>query len=84
MQGTLGSTPNEDFAIRFFANRASEPRGYEGRTYLGLKRVSTDANGEVSFTKALSAKVNAGQRITATGPGGNTSEFSAGRKVVQQ
>jgi CSLREA domain-containing protein len=86
MQGTLRSTPNENFTIRFFANRASEPRGYEGRTYLGLKSVSTDANGEVSFSKALSAKVNAGQRITATatGPGRNTSEFSIPEKVVQQ
>jgi hypothetical protein len=86
IQGHLRSTPNDTFTIRFFANRASEPRGYEGRTYLGTKSVSTDANGEVSFTKTLSAKVNAGQRLTATatGPGGNTSEFSAPQKVVKQ
>ena len=86
MQGHLRSTPNDTFTIRFFANRSDEPRGYEGRTYLGTKSVSTDATGEVSFTKTLSAKVNAGQRLTATatGPGGNTSEFSAPQKVVKQ
>jgi hypothetical protein len=86
MQGALRSSPNDSFTIRFFSNRSSEPRGYEGRTYLGTKSVSTDANGEVTFSKALSAKVSAGQRITATGtgPGHNTSEFSVPQKVVKQ
>jgi hypothetical protein len=85
IQGTLRSRPNRTFTIRFFANRASEPRGYEGRTFLGLKSVSTDANGEVSFTKVLGREVQAEQRITATatGPGPNTSEFSEPRRVVQ-
>ena len=85
IQGTLRSTPNDSFTIRLFSNRSDERRGYEGRTYLGTKSVSTDANGEVTFTKTLSTKVNVGQRITATatGPGG-TSEFSAPQKVVEQ
>jgi hypothetical protein len=57
-----------------------------GRTFLGLKSTSTDANGEVSFSKVLSEEVQAGQRITATvtGPGHNTSEFSGPRSVVQE
>jgi hypothetical protein len=86
MQGHLRTSPNDSFTIRFFSNRSSEPRGNEGRTYLGTKSVSTDTNGEVTFTKALSAKVNAGQRITATatGPGHNTSEFSVPQRVVKQ
>jgi hypothetical protein len=86
IEGRLNSTPNRTFTIRFFANRASEPRGYEGRTFLGRKSVKTDANGEISFTSVLSEEVQAERRITATatGPGRNTSEFSAPRTVVAQ
>jgi protocatechuate 3,4-dioxygenase beta subunit len=86
VKGTLGSKPNRTFTIRYFANRASEPRGYEGRTFLGLGSVKTDANGEATFTKVLRKEVRADQRITATatGPAHNTSEFSAPQKVVQQ
>ena len=62
----------------------SNPKGTdEGKKFIGQKKVSTDASGNVSFTKAL-PRVGVGKTITATatGPGGNTSEFSAPKKVV--
>ncbi len=86
IQGRLKSAPDSSFTVRFFANRGFEQFGYEGRTFLGQKSVTTDASGEVTFTRVLAEEVQAGQGITATatGPGGNTSEFSGPRQVVQQ
>jgi CSLREA domain-containing protein len=86
IEGRLNSTPNETFTIRFFANPVFSPAGYEGKRYLGSKRVTTDENGDASFTRQIAMAVRAGQVITATatGPGGNTSEFSGPRQVVQQ
>lgn len=80
LTGKLNSIPGKPFKVRFFSN----PKGTdEGKTFLGQMRVSTDTSGDVSFTKAL-PKVALGKTITATatGPGGNTSEFSAPKKVV--
>jgi CSLREA domain-containing protein len=86
IEGRLNSTPNRTFTIRFFANPVFSPAGYEGKRHLGLKRVTTDENGDASFTRQMAVAVRAGQVITATatGPGGNTSEFSGPRQVVQQ
>jgi CSLREA domain-containing protein len=86
IEGHLNSTPNQTFTIRFFANPVFSPAGYEGKRYLGLKRVTTDENGDASFTRQMAGAVRAGQVITATatGPGGNTSEFSGPRQAVQQ
>jgi CSLREA domain-containing protein len=80
--GTLRSTPNSNFTIRFFSSHF----GNEGERFLGQKSVTTDASGKASFTRVLGDRVPAGERITATAtdPGGNTSEFSAVRLVVQQ
>jgi len=86
IEGHLSSTPDSNFAIRFFSNREFEREGPQGRTYLGQMGVSTDASGKVSFSKVVAKEVEAGQQITATatGPGGNTSEFSLPQKAVQQ
>jgi hypothetical protein len=82
IEGILRSSPDDNFTIRFFSN----PTGNQGKTFLGLKTVTTDANGDAPFTRVLAVVVPAGQRITATatGSGGNTSEFSGARVVVQQ
>jgi hypothetical protein len=82
IEGILRSSPDDNVTIRFFSN----PTGNQGKTFLGLKTVTTDANGDAPFTRVLAVVVPAGQRITATatGPGGNTSEFSGARVVVQQ
>ncbi len=81
VEGTLNSLANRDFRVRFFSN----PSGSEGKKYLGAKSgVTTNANGNVSFTFEPENKVPAGQTITATatrGSTGDTSEFSANEEV---
>ena len=81
VEGTLNSLANRDFRVRFFSN----PSGSEGKKYLGAKSgVTTNANGNVSFTFKPENKVPAGQTITATatrGSTGDTSEFSANEEV---
>jgi CSLREA domain-containing protein len=81
VQGNLNSTPDTTFVIRFFSN----PSGNEGKTYNRQTSVTTDNAGDASFTVTLANAVPVGENITATatGPGGNTSEFSAPRTVVR-
>lgn len=77
--GALNSTANTSFAVDFYANSACNPSGYgEGEIYLGSNTVSTNASGDVNFTAAFSSVVPEGYFVTATatGPDGNTSEFS--------
>lgn len=77
----LNSTPSRNFTIQFFSNTS----GNEGERFIGQKVVSTAANGNTgAFTFSPANPVAVGQRITATatGPGGNTSEFSAARLVT--
>ena len=76
--GTLNSTPNHSFNLLFFANTACDPSGYgEGRTYLGMAVVNTDANGDAAFSEMFAAQVPLGQFITSTASDPkSTSEFS--------
>ncbi len=79
IKGKLNSTPNQTFRIEFFGNPSGEN---EGKTFLGEKLVSTNANGVAKFAPAQA--VPAGQNVTAraTDQGFNTSEFSPPRVVV--
>jgi len=82
VRGELDSTPNQTFRVQFFSN----PKGTdEGKTFLGSQLVSTDGSGDASFTYSTKKHIMLGQNITATatGPGGNTSEFSAPKTVVE-
>ena len=83
VRGNLNSTPDKTFNIQFFSNPSGTD---EGKIYLGSKSVTTNGTGNVSFTLSTKKTIRLGQNITATatGPGGNTSEFSAPRKVVAQ
>jgi len=83
VRGNLNSTPDKTFNIQFFSNPSGTD---EGKIYLGSKSVTTNGTGNVSFTFSTKKTIRLGQNITATatGPGGNTSEFSAPRKVVAQ
>jgi CSLREA domain-containing protein len=77
VEGTLNSLANRDFRVRFFSN----PSGSEGKKYLGAKSgVTTNANGNVSFSFVPAAEVPNGRSITATATSanGNTSEFGVG------
>ena len=54
--GTLNSAANTTFRIEFFASEACDASGYgEGEDYLGYADVSTDGNGNVSFSAELAA-----------------------------
>jgi hypothetical protein len=83
VKGNLNSTPEKTFTIQFFSNRSGEN---EGRTFIGQRSVSTNANGKAPFTFSFPKEVLVGRTVTATatGPGGNTSEFSVPRTVVAQ
>jgi Right handed beta helix region len=80
IEGTLDSTPStkkkkKRFTIQFFSNPQNEDGG---KTFLGQTRVTTNKQGQASFSFETTTPLNTGDRITATatGPGGNTSEFS--------
>jgi hypothetical protein len=84
VQGTLNSTPSTTFRIEFFANPTADPSGFgQGQTFLGFTTVTTDANGNASFTTTFSPAVAVGQFIsaTSTGPAG-TSEFAQDVQVT--
>jgi CSLREA domain-containing protein len=83
--GKLSSAPDTLYRVQFYSN----PSGNEGKKFLGLKLVTTDASGNASFTFTPSSKVAAGQTVTATAQGEfleatsvGTSEFSAPKKVA--
>jgi CSLREA domain-containing protein len=83
--GTLNSTPSTTFTVEFFSSPTADPSAHgEGQTFLDSVSVTTDANGDASFTHTAAAAVPAGQFITATAtdPAGNTSEFSNARQVL--
>jgi CSLREA domain-containing protein len=85
INGTLNSTPNASFIIDFYRNLAPGTSGYgEGHYYLGSTTVTTDANGDGSFSYNASGNLT-GQYISATATAaatGDTSEFSADVQVV--
>lgn len=84
VQGKLNSTSNDPFVVEFFSNLSGTN---EGKKPIGDRAVSTDANGNVTFTFTPSQAVPPGQRITAAATNAveaNTSEFSAPKAVVAQ
>jgi CSLREA domain-containing protein/uncharacterized repeat protein (TIGR01451 family) len=80
VDGSLNSEAARTYRVEFFSSPACDSSGFgEGATFLGASNVTTDGDGDVSFTVALTAATSAGEVVTATatGPDGNTSEFSA-------
>lgn len=80
IKGKLNSTPRKAFIVEFFDNPTGED---EGKKFLGNKAVTTDANGNASFTFTPSLLV-LGAGVTATATNvveANTSEFSTRRRV---
>lgn len=78
--GTLNSVPGHPYVIDLFASPECDPSGHgEGQTFLGYQVVTTDGNGDASFTATLPA-VPLGHVITALATDdalAETSEFSA-------
>jgi hypothetical protein len=82
VSGTLTSTPNTIFTLEFFASDPTDPSGRQ--QFLGSVVVTTDADGNASFTATLATAVAPGSFLTATAtdPANNTSQFSAGVPVT--
>ena len=86
VEGTLDSIPStrkkkRSFTIQFFSSPQNED---EGKTFLGQKRVTTDAKGDAAISFGTRKRSSGAVTATATDPDGNTSEFSAPRKVVRK
>ncbi len=80
IDGHLKSMPDKSYTLEFFASKLADNTGYgEGQTYLGSAIVTTDADGNASFTdQKFPYQTIYGDVITATAtdPDRNTSEFS--------
>ena len=81
IRGTLDSSPSTTYALDFFANPACAGRPHdfeEGLVYIGSSIQSTDGSGHADFDVTLPYTIEADQHVTvtATDPGGNTSELS--------
>lgn len=76
--GFLDAHPSTEYRIEIFSNPAFDPTGMgEGENYLGATLVTTNAAGHATFSITLpSAGGDAFLTGTATGPTGDTSEFS--------
>ena len=81
VSGTLNSTASSSFLVQLFSNPTCDSSASgEGRFVLGHGVVTTNASGNGSFSMPVAPQgAQAGWFVTATatGPGGNTSEFSA-------
>jgi hypothetical protein len=85
IKGKLNSDDLQTFTIQFFSSPEKDPSGNgEGKRFLGQKPVTTNADGNASFT--FKKKVPKGRFVTATATSllDGTSEFSNARKVVRQ
>jgi PKD repeat protein len=85
VQGTYANAAESSTPMRieFYVNSTNDPSGHgQGKTYLGFTNITTDANGNASFSAILSA-TTPGQfiAVTATDSSGNTSEFSSSMVV---
>jgi CSLREA domain-containing protein len=81
--GMLNSTPSSSFRMEFFVSSQCHTSGYgEGGRFLEAVEVTTDANGDATFSEVLEA-LQPGDKITATATSlvndlpTETSEFSA-------
>jgi hypothetical protein len=83
VSGTLSSTPNSTFTLELFANRVNDPSG-SGEQFLGSVQVTTDADGNASFTVTFAVAIPPGMFLTATATdaANNSSPFSAGVEVT--
>src|SRR6185503_875073 len=85
IQGTLNSAANTTFNLQFFTNPSCNPSGYgEGQTPISTQAVTTDGNGDASYTVSLPLMLPQNQFVTATAtdPTNNTSEFSPCRPMT--
>jgi hypothetical protein len=82
-RSTVRRTPPSIYS--FFTNASCGPSGYgEGQTPISTQAVTTDGNGDASFTVSLPLTLPQNQSVTATAtdPANNTSEFSPCRPMT--
>ena len=87
IQGTLYESPNTTYLLQFFSSPTEDPSGHgQGKVMVGSSSVTTDANGNATFTQQLPSATLPGQFIsaTATNPQNDTSEFSSDLAVQGQ
>jgi uncharacterized repeat protein (TIGR01451 family) len=85
VKGTMNSAANSTYRVEFFSNPFCDPSGHgQGATFVGFAPVTTDANGNASFTFTSTVPLGPVVTATATDPNGNTSEFSECISVKQQ
>jgi CSLREA domain-containing protein len=78
IKGSLNSTPNKTFAVRFFSNPSGTD---EGKTFIGQESVTTDGSGNVTFSFVPAQKVGSGRTVTATPPSSRPPGRSSPRRV---
>jgi CSLREA domain-containing protein len=80
VSGSLHAEASTGYRLEFFTNASCDPSGNgEGETFVGTTDVTTDGNGDATFTFHPSS-LTAGQSVTATATNtssNSTSEFSA-------
>jgi hypothetical protein len=85
IEGTLQSSPNQDYIIEFFSNPQCDASGYgQGKVYLGSSTISSDGSGLASFSVSLATQTDEEEVVTATATRvltGETSEFSSCTQV---
>jgi uncharacterized repeat protein (TIGR01451 family) len=74
--GALHSIVSTTFTLQFYGAASSDP--LEGGLFLGSTTVTTDGNGDATFSASLPVALPSGFGVTATAtaPSGDTSEFS--------
>ncbi len=86
IQGTLNSTADTEFTIEFFASPSCDASGNgEGQIFIGSTMVTTDANGDMTFSFSPAAQAPLGGFITTTATNrdtSDTSEFSQCAAIV--
>jgi CSLREA domain-containing protein len=85
VQGTLNSSPSQNFTLAFYASSDADPLGFgEGQQFLGRLTVTTSPAGFALFNDSLPIAAPAGSVITATATNSSasTSEFSQAIPVV--
>jgi CSLREA domain-containing protein len=85
ISGTFSGAPNTSLFMDYYVSDTCDPSGYgEGASQLDSQTVTTDAGGQavIQISSGFPA-TTAGKYLTATatGPQGDTSEFSACRKI---
>jgi uncharacterized repeat protein (TIGR01451 family) len=78
ISGTLFDDPNSTYTVDFYTNPSIDPSGHgEGEYYLGSTVVTTDGNGNGSFSASFGSDLRRPFiSATATDSIGDTSEFS--------